>query len=103
MSFRVRCAIPADHPSLAGHFPGRPVVPAVVILDEVVASVRQWRGECWVTGIPFVKFISPLTPGCELDIGLRWEGSDRIAFECSSRGKAVAAGRLVIAAGVPRR
>ncbi len=27
--------IPADHPSLPGHFPGRPIVPAVVILDEV--------------------------------------------------------------------
>jgi 3-hydroxymyristoyl/3-hydroxydecanoyl-(acyl carrier protein) dehydratase len=99
MGFRVRRAIPADHPSLAGHFPGRPVVPAVVILDEVVASIREWRGECRVTGIPFVKFVSPLGPGRDLDIRLRNEGGDLIAFECSSHGEAVAAGRMVVAPG----
>ena len=29
-SFRVE----ADHPALEGHFPGRPIVPGVVLLDE---------------------------------------------------------------------
>ena len=32
-----RLLIAADHPSLPGHFPGQPVVPGVVILDEVSA------------------------------------------------------------------
>jgi len=32
-------AIGADHPSLPGHFPGRPVVPGVVLLDHALALV----------------------------------------------------------------
>jgi 3-hydroxyacyl-[acyl-carrier-protein] dehydratase len=43
MSFEIRRAIPADHPSLAGHFPGAPVVPGVVILDEIAAALAEWR------------------------------------------------------------
>ena len=39
MSFEVDRTIPSDHPSLPGHFPDRPIVPGVVILDEVVAAL----------------------------------------------------------------
>src|SRR5437879_10590804 len=41
MSFEISRAIRADHPSLAGHFPGTPIVPGVVILDEVAAALAR--------------------------------------------------------------
>lgn len=45
--------VPADHPVLAGHFPGHPVVPGALLLDwvlglmtlpsDAIASVREVR------------------------------------------------------------
>lgn len=31
--------MPADHPAFDGHFPGNPILPGVVLLDQVVALV----------------------------------------------------------------
>lgn len=54
----MRFAIGADHPSLPGHFPGRPIVPGVVLLDEVAALVvpEGWRA----AGFPSVRFLRPV-------------------------------------------
>ena len=52
--------IPASHPSLEGHFPNNPIVPGVVILDEVINIVKKIKSEFTVTAIPMVKFTQPL-------------------------------------------
>jgi 3-hydroxymyristoyl/3-hydroxydecanoyl-(acyl carrier protein) dehydratase len=59
--------LPAAHPSLAGHFPGQPVYPGVVLLGEVleaalsIDSLADWLGAA--PRIDNVKFLSPLMPG----------------------------------------
>lgn len=53
--------IPATHPSLAGHFPGNPVVPGVVLLDEVAAALQR-RYDRRIAGFSQVKFVAPLLP-----------------------------------------
>ena len=37
-------AIPADHPAYAGHFPGNPVLPGVVLLDAAVVAIAAADG-----------------------------------------------------------
>jgi 3-hydroxymyristoyl/3-hydroxydecanoyl-(acyl carrier protein) dehydratase len=55
--------IAPDHPSLPGHFPGRPLVPGVVLLDRVVAAIEQRHGPLGPLRLPQVKFVQPLLPG----------------------------------------
>ena len=59
-AFVAACTISADHPALPGHFPGRPLVPGVVLLERVDALLRK-RGlrirECM-----HVKFLTPVAP-----------------------------------------
>src|SRR5207245_5513045 len=60
MNFELRRAIRGDHPSLAGDFLGEPIVPGVVILDEVAASLTDSRQDCQLSGIPAVKLLHHL-------------------------------------------
>ena len=56
-------AIPPNHPCLPGHFPGRPVVPGVVILDRVLAAIEAQSGMSGALRLPQAKFVQPLLPG----------------------------------------
>jgi acyl-coenzyme A synthetase/AMP-(fatty) acid ligase len=65
--------IPAEHPSLAGHFPGDPLVPGVVLLDAVLAHIRERRSGA-ISSLPSVKFLSAVRP--KETIRLRLEFND---------------------------
>ncbi len=55
-------SIPPDHPSLPGHFPGRPIVPGVVLLERVIEAIECKDGALGPLRLPQVKFIQPLLP-----------------------------------------
>ena len=55
--------IDPGHPCLPGHFPGRPVVPGVVVLDRVVEAIEQAHGLQGALRLGRVKFLQPLLPG----------------------------------------
>jgi len=59
MDFTIR----TDHPSLPGHFPGRPLVPGVVVLERVVEAIEATHGALPALRLPQVKFLQPLLPG----------------------------------------
>lgn len=100
MSFEVSRQIPADHPSLAGHFPDAPIVPGVVVLDEVISALGEWREDSHVIGIPFVKFLAPIQPGESFAIVLdAAKSAEQIDFCCRVDGRVVVEGRLEIGCG----
>ena len=49
--------IATDHPCLPGHFPGRPLVPGVVLLDRVLAAIEAAHGPTGPLRLPQVKFL----------------------------------------------
>jgi 3-hydroxyacyl-[acyl-carrier-protein] dehydratase len=87
--------IGADHPSLAGHFPGHPVVPGVVMLGEIMNAIRDMAKETIeFVGLPSAKFMSPLNPGEPLTIRLTQQGESATEFICTTGSRLIASGRL---------
>lgn len=65
--------IAPDHPSLPGHFPGHPVVPGVVVLEQVLAAIEAAHGALGPLRLPQVKFVQPLLPGEVAQVQLEGE------------------------------
>ena len=101
MTFETCRVIPADHPSLAGHFPGAPIVPGVLVLDEVAAALAEWRKDSRLTGVTSVKFIAPIKPGQSFVIAFDSTNTaeNQIDFCCRLDGRVVVEGRLEISCG----
>lgn len=91
-----RYAIAADHPSLAGHFPGDPIVPGVVLLEEVVRAFQAWQPDSRPVEMPVAKFLAPLRPGQSFTIKFAESGGRGIRFECvRDDGRPLAQGCLI--------
>jgi 3-hydroxymyristoyl/3-hydroxydecanoyl-(acyl carrier protein) dehydratase len=88
----------AEHPSLPGHFPGAPIVPGVVILDEVLAALNEWRGPSRIAEISVVKFLAPLKPGQPFTISFSAvdETRNEVEFSCRVDDREIAQGRLQV-------
>lgn len=98
MTFEVRRAITADHPSLPGHFPDAPLVPGVLILDEVRAALCDWQKDYELAAIRTVKFLQPLKPGQRFTICLSASNDDpsEVNFCCRIEGRIIAEGQLEV-------
>ena len=59
----MRFSVDPAHPALPGHFPGRPVVPGVLLLEYVLAAIETAHGPVDAWRLPQVKFARPLLPG----------------------------------------
>lgn len=66
----------AGHPSFAGHFPGRPIVAGVLILEEAALALQAWRGAT-VRQVIDAKFVAPLLPDEEAVLELSDVGACR--------------------------
>ncbi|OMG56094.1 hypothetical protein BJN45_00160 [Azonexus hydrophilus] len=87
--------VPPAHPAFAGHFPGRPIVPGVVLLDQAILFAERLRGvptAAWQVGN--AKFLSPVGPGEMLDFILQTGASGSIAFSVHAADRIVASGSL---------
>lgn len=83
----VECAFSVrdDHPSLAGHFPGNPVVPGAVVLDEAVIGLQRSNG-ARVVEIRRAKFHSPLPVNQTCLMRAERRDGNLFALSCTANG-----------------
>lgn len=86
--------IAPDHPAFAGHFPGMPILPGVVLLDAAAHAVSQAQGITTRCQISTAKFLSPVGPGETLVISWSQPASGSMRFDISSGARKVATGTL---------
>ena len=85
--------VPPDHPAFAGHFPGAPIVPGVLLLDAAVHAIQQGHAAAQTCQISTAKFLSPVGPGETLTISCR-HGAGGTHFDIHSGARKVATGTL---------
>ena len=96
-----RGIVNVDHPMLAGHFPGHPIVPGAWLLAWVVAAAGRRllaTGESRsIAAIKRVKFLRPLAPDCPFECTLDPAGrNDTMRFAVISNGGVIAEGSLLL-------
>lgn len=97
---RTDLRIAADHPAYAGHFPGAPVLPGVVLLDAVLhelvpsgaSAPEALSGQRWQ--ISSAKFLSAVRPGESLSLEQEAASNGSIRFVIRAGERIVAQGLL---------
>lgn len=92
------CALPAyapEHPAFAGHFPGNPIVPGVLLLDAALHHLATTQpgsspGPCHVSN---VKFLSLVQASEDLRLHLRHDATAAARTDGSVQFVVLAAGR----------
>jgi len=87
--------IPEDHPAMPGHFPGHPLIPAVVIMDRVVVAFEsQFNMKLDMFSFPQIKFLVPMFPNNEFDIQFKEIKPGRVDFSVGNNELIYTKGRL---------
>jgi 3-hydroxyacyl-[acyl-carrier-protein] dehydratase len=85
-----------DRACLDGHFPGRPIAPGVVVLDEALSLIADHLPGWSVSGLASAKFLSVVLPGQAVEVQCGPMPADpasgRVDFACFIVGRAVVRG-----------
>jgi len=91
--------IPAQHPCLSGHFPEHPIVPGVVLLEQVEKLLKQHLPEWAILEVSQTKFLEVALPDEEIEISFdtsKLMSHENITFQLIHplSSKKVASGKL---------
>jgi 3-hydroxymyristoyl/3-hydroxydecanoyl-(acyl carrier protein) dehydratase len=85
----------ADHAAFAGHFPGYPILPGVVLLDAVLHGLERACGlDLTACRLASAKFLAIVRPGETLDLEYDEPANGAIRFLVNGAGGPVLRGVL---------
>ena len=94
--------IAADHSAYAGHFPGRPILPGVVLLDAALHALAGVLGNPAASGqIKSAKFLSPVLPGEPLTLHYTALAAGGFRFDIRCDTRTVASGAVDFTQAAP--
>ena len=89
--------VPAAHPAFPGHFPGRPILPGVVLIDQAIQLADGLLpAGCTIRGLGNAKFFEPVGPGTPLVFDYAPASARALAFEVRAGDRVVASGSLTL-------
>ena len=93
-----RFPIAAGHAGFDGHFPGDPILPAIVQIGLLLDALRDRLGpDVSLTALPTVRWRSVVRPGASLDLTARGPTEDgRVSCEMRSGETLVSSGSAVV-------
>ena len=89
---------PPEHPAFAGHFPGRPIVPGVLLLDAALHALGADGAVCRIAN---AKFLQPVEPGAALRLQAVPAGAGGWRFAVHGAQGEVTNGQVEPAPGEP--
>ena len=89
---------PPGHPAFVGHFPGRPIVPGVLLLDAALHALGADGAACRIAS---AKFLQPVAPGVVLSLQAAPAGAGGWRFAVHGAQGEVANGQVKPAEGAP--
>ncbi len=94
--------ISKDHASYAGHFPGFPILPGAVLLDEALHEIARGRAlDLLEWQVSSMKFLEPVGPGDPLTLEHTVSNGLIIRFSIRHGSRTVASGLLSSIAAKP--
>lgn len=88
------------HPAAEGHFPGNPIIPGAVLLDEILSAMAA-SGVPALCQLRAAKFLEPVRPGARLVIRWRAGRDGEIRFEALLEGGRAAVTGTLAAESAP--
>lgn len=90
-------SIHSTHPALAGHFPGNPIVPGVVLVDHMLDAIAAWRPEVRIHGAHRLKFLRTVRPAEIFSMECDGSPPGRVRVRCLVGRELAAEGSFEIA------
>lgn len=96
MPLSVSFTVANDHPSIPGHFPHKPVVPGVVLLELLVSAIKkELPGQPVLAGFPMLKFPHIVNPGETVNVDFQPGKHGHIHFDAYTQNGKVVSGIAV--------